>query len=129
MFEEERRDILIEGRRLLDRGGAEPHVWTLSNASERTEVPRPAISTEEHEEAARRKLGSDRYELIGIADFVSPELSLKIGDRGHVLSGERANTTGKLAGGAKVAVKGLYIAGTPARINVTSVVDVAATCP
>jgi hypothetical protein len=34
-----------------------------------------------------------------------------------------------LVSGHRVAVKGLYIEGTPARINLTSVVDLASSCP
>ena len=39
------------------------------------------------------------------------------------------NATGMLASGHKVAVKGLYIEGVPARINLTSVVDLGSRCP
>jgi hypothetical protein len=109
--------------------GEQPHIWTLSHVGQRTEVRQPAISSDEQAQAAKQPLGAAQYELIGIADFVSPDLSLKIGDRSQILSPERANTTGKLAKGFKVAVKGLYIAGGPPRINVTSVVDLAPTCP
>ena len=41
----------------------------------------------------------------------------------------RAQSCGKLQPGHKVIVKGLYIAGTPSRINVTSVIDLAPACP
>ena len=39
------------------------------------------------------------------------------------------NTTATLVHGHRVAVKGLYIEGTPARINLTSVVDLGPSCP
>ena len=41
----------------------------------------------------------------------------------------RVNATGMLVAGHRVAVKGLYIEGVPARINLTSVVDLGAGCP
>jgi len=109
--------------------GATPHVWRLSNVGERVVTPQPSISEEEQAAASGRPMGGEMYELVGVADFVAPDLSLQIGDRGDILTNERANTTGALVQGHKVAVKGLYISGTPARINVTSVVQLAPTCP
>jgi len=109
--------------------GQQPHIWQLTNAGERTVSPQPAISEEEKATASGLPLGSNVYELVGIADFVSSDAALKIGDRNKVLTPDRANTTGLLTAGHKVAVKGLYIAGKPARINVTSVVSLAPVCP
>lgn len=109
--------------------GSNPAVWTLSNASERTEAPQPALNKEEQEAAAKRALGSDSYELVGVADFIPPDMSHSVGNRKDILTKERVNTTGKLQAGHKVIIKGLYIAGTPSRINVTSVIDLAPSCP
>ncbi len=109
--------------------GPQIHVWRLTNVGERSVAPQPSISSEEQAAASGRPLGGDTYELVGIADFVAPEISVQIGDRGGILTPERANATGALTPGHKVAVKGLYIAGTPARINVTSVVPLAPRCP
>jgi hypothetical protein len=45
------------------------------------------------------------------------------------MSPARVNATGMLVAGHRVAVKGLYIQGVPARINLTSAVDLGAGCP
>jgi hypothetical protein len=102
---------------------AEPHIWTLSRASTRTESDRPGLTTTDKTQLAGRPLGRDSYQLIGIADFVDAATAARIGIRGKLLSPARMNTTGMLATGHKVAVKGLYIDGSPPRINLTSVAD------
>jgi hypothetical protein len=107
----------------------QPHIWTLSHASAREESSRPGIANEEKDSATKRPLGRDTYQLIGVADFVDRETSRTIGVRGELLAAPRVNATGLLADGHKVAVKGLYIAATPPRINLTSVVDLGARCP
>ena len=108
---------------------AQPHIWTLSHATERTVSSRPVIATDEREPLAKRPLGQHTYQLIGVSDFVDAATSRTIGVRGEILPLSRVNTTGSLAHGHKVAVKGLYIDGRPARINLTSVVDLGASCP
>ena len=108
---------------------ARPHIWNLSHASQRTESSRAGISKAETEQLGKRVLGQDIYQLIGVADFVDAETSRKIGVRGDILSPARVNATGMLASGHKVAVKGLYIEGSPPRINLTSVVDLGVDCP
>ena len=109
--------------------GAQPHLWDLTHAGNRSESTRPGITTDEKAELGTRSLGQNTYQLIGVADFVDAETSRKIGVRGAILSPSRVNTTGMLLSGHRVAVKGLYIEGTPARINLTSVVDLGGKCP
>jgi hypothetical protein len=108
---------------------AQPHIWTLSNAGERSESSRPGIATDDLEQLAKRPLGQDIYQLIGVADFVDADTSRTIGDRGALLPRSRVNATGMLVHGHRVAVKGLYIAATPPRINLTSVADLGPSCP
>jgi hypothetical protein len=108
---------------------ASPHIWSLSHASQRTESSRAGISTSETEQFGRRALGQGVYQLIGVADFVDAETSRTIGARRDILSPARVNVTGMLVSGHKVAVKGLYIEGSPPRINLTSVVDLGVDCP
>ena len=108
---------------------AQPGIWTLSHASAREESSRPGISNDEKEQLEKRPLGADTYQLIGVADFVDRDTSRTIGVRGELLASSRVNATGLLADGHKVAVKGLYIAAAPPRVNLTSVVDLAAKCP
>lgn len=105
------------------RQTAQPHIWTLAQAGDRVETKQPAIAAAEKTELAPRDLGSNSYQLIGVADFVDTETSRKIGARGAILPPGRVNTTGALVDGRKVAVKGLYIEGSPPRINLTSVAD------
>lgn len=105
------------------RASAEPHIWTLAQAGERVDTTQPAITAAERTQFATHPLGSNTYQLIGVADFVDAETSRKIGARGAILPSSRVNTTGALAHRRKVAVKGLYIDGRPARINLTSVAD------
>lgn len=105
------------------RDGPQPHIWTLAQAGERVETTQPAITAAEKTQLAAHPLGSNTYQLIGVADFVDAETSRKIGARGAILPPGRVNTTGALAHGRKVAVKGLYVGGRPARINLTSVAD------
>jgi hypothetical protein len=108
---------------------AQPHIWTLSDAGARVESATVAITTEEKERLAAQPPGQNTYQLIGVADFVDGETSRKIGVRGKILTAPRVNATGMLADGHKVGVKGLYIDARPPRINLTSVVDLAARCP
>lgn len=111
------------------RASAQPHIWDLMHAGDRSESSRPGITTEEKAQLGTSPLGENTYQLIGVADFVDPETSRKIGVRGEILSPSRVNATGMLVAGHKVAVKGLYIEGAPARINLTSVVDLGRGCP
>jgi hypothetical protein len=111
------------------RASAQPHIWDLIQAGDRAESSRPGITTGETAQLATRPLGQNTYQLIGVADFVDAETSRKIGVRGEILSTSRVNTTATLLQGHRVAVKGLYIEGTPARINLTSVVDLGPSCP
>jgi len=108
---------------------AQPHVWTLSHAGERSESMRAGITAEEKAQLAVRLLGRETYQLIGVADFVDADTSRKIGVRGDILPLSRVNATGVLAAGHKIAVKGLYIQASPPRINLTSVVDLGRSCP
>jgi len=111
------------------RPGAQPHIWELTRAGPPLQSPRPGITAEEKVQLEARPLGQNRYQLIGVADFVDAEASRNIGVRGEILSSARVNATGMLVAGHRVAVKGLYIRGVPERINLTSVVDLGAACP
>ena len=111
------------------RRTAEPHVWTLSHASRPRETAHPGITSAEKTEVAHEPPGSETYTLVGVADFVDAEVSRKIGVRAEILSPSRVNATGTLADGHHAAVKGLYIDGKPARINLTSVIDLGRGCP
>ena len=111
------------------RQSARPYIWELTQAGAADESRRLGITTEEKAQLGTRRLGQNTYQLIGVADFVDVETSRQIGVRGEILAPSRVNTTAMLVSGHRVAVKGLYIDGTPARINLTSVVDLGRSCP
>jgi len=86
------------------------------------------VTKDEKEAAAKQVAGSDTFELIGVADFVSPEEALKFETRKALYPVDRVNSTGALAPNRRVAVKGVMIPGSPARINLTSVVVLSESC-
>jgi hypothetical protein len=100
-----------------------PHIWDLARAGARADTPRAGITPDEKDRLAKAPLGQDRYQLIGVADFVDAETSRAIGDRDKILTPPRVNATGMLVAGHKVGVKGILIDASPPRINLTSVVD------
>jgi hypothetical protein len=108
---------------------ARPEVWNLSHAGERSQSSRAGITIAEKGQLEQRPLGQTAYQLIGVADFVDAETSRTIGVRAEILPLARVNATGMLVSGHKVAVKGLYIDARPARINLTSVIDLGPRCP
>ena len=103
--------------------------WILTNASEATMTPQ-AITTEEDLEAARAQaLGTNRYRLIGTAEFGSAEELLRDPVRAQVTARGSENATGQLQNGRKVLVKGLLInAPTEKRLNLTSVRSLSDIC-
>jgi hypothetical protein len=103
--------------------GPAPHIWVLSRARPHLESAQPGITTAEKARLSAEPLGEAIYQLIGVADFVDAATAAKIGVRGKLMPESRMNTTGALASGHKVAVKGLYIESAPPRINLTSVAD------
>ena len=128
--------------------GNSPLVWRMTNASKLASLPpkenqaRPEgngaegaafrvshnVTKDEKEVAAKQAAGADTFELIGVADFVSPEQALKISTRKDLYPVERINSTGALAPNRRVAAKGVWIPGSPARINLTSAVVLSESC-
>jgi hypothetical protein len=128
--------------------GDSPLVWRMTNASKFTPIaakesqaraeslsPEAAafrvshnVTKEEKEAAANQAAGSQSFELVGVADFVSPEQALKIETRKALYPIERLNSTGALAPNRRVAAKGVWIPGSPTRINLTSVVVLSESC-
>jgi hypothetical protein len=107
---------------------AEPHVWTLTRAGELTPASTAGITNQEKQELPKRPIGRATYQLIGVADFVDSETAQRIGLRAKLFPPTRMNTTAQLINGHKVAVRGLYIEGKPARVNLTSVLDLSPEC-
>jgi len=86
------------------------------------------VTKDEKETAEKQPAGSDTIELIGVADFVSPEQAAQFATRKALYPVERINSTGALAPNRRVAAKGVWVPGSPARLNLTSVVMLSESC-
>ena len=107
----------------------EGSMWFLTNATEPVETDSPGPAQTEIEEGHNSELGSLRFQLIGVADFVDPGTTLNLGQRSRFLTAEQVNATGQLADGHKMFVKGLHITDSvPQRINVTSAISLSDAC-
>lgn len=103
--------------------------WILTNATDGLESKPLFLSAREVEEAKRAALGSNRYRLLGTAEFLTKEELLKQGQRAEFTRRDVANATGQLQDGRKLVVKGLLITSpTEKRLNLVSVQQLAATC-
>lgn len=86
------------------------------------------VTKDEKDAAAKQAPGSDTFELIGVADFVSPEQALAFATRKALYPVERVNSTGALAPNRRVAAKGVWIPGITPRLNLTSVAVLSESC-
>lgn len=103
--------------------------WFLTAAADPEETEYPFASALEVQDARGAALGSHRFELVGVADFLDAEGLLSLHQRAEYTAPESVNATGQLAEGHKVAVKGLYITSVePHRLNLTSVFSLTDTC-
>ena len=103
--------------------------WFLTRATDPEVTEYPFASAAELEDAGRAGLGSNRLQLVGVADFLDAEGLLALPQRAAHTTPESVNATGALAAGRKVAVKGLYITGVePHRVNLTSLLSLADEC-
>ena len=103
--------------------------WLLGRATDPIESDTPYASDEEIEEAQSLGLGSNRFELIGVAEFLDIEGLLAQFQRADFTAPESVNSTGQLRTGHKIAIKGLYLQDAePSRINLTSVISLEESC-
>jgi hypothetical protein len=86
------------------------------------------VTKDEKESAQKLAAGTDTFELVGVADFVSPEQALQFATRKSLYPVERVNSTGALAPNRRVAAKGVWIPGSPNRLNLTSVQVLSDSC-
>ena len=86
------------------------------------------VTAADKEKAAALKDGKERIELVGVADFVTPEEALKFDTRKALYPIERVNSTGALKAGRRVAAKGIWIPGATNRLNLTSVAVLDESC-
>ncbi len=106
--------------------------WWLVQASEPRVASGRIFNSNEVEAATTAALGTDMFQLIGVADFLDTEGLLRSGQRKEFTTPETANATGALRPGRRILVKGLLISPATAneakRLNVISLVGVADTC-
>ena len=103
--------------------------WFLTRATAPEEAEFPFASFVEVEDARVVSLGFNRFELVGVTDFLDAESLLSLHQRSEFTTLESENSTGQLSEGHRVAVKGLYITSVePHRLNLTSVFSVSDTC-
>ncbi len=103
--------------------------WWLARAAEPTVSEAGVFNDDEVDEARAQALGTDVFQLVGVADFLGAEALLRSFDRSSFTAPDQVNATGELREGRTVLVKGLLIeADDAARINLLAVVGLADTC-
>jgi len=103
--------------------------WWLQRAVEPRVVQPGVFSVGQVDTARGAALGSQSYQLVGVADFLDVDGLLKSGRRSEFTARQNANATGELRPGRKVLVKGMFIAASePKRINLLNVVGLADSC-
>jgi hypothetical protein len=123
-----------------------PMMWRMTSAAKLPPVPQKGrdgeelspeaaafraahnVTKDEKEAASKLAVGSETFDLVGVADFVSPEVAMRVDTRKALYPIERVNSTGALAPNRRVAAKGVWIPGTPSRLNLTSVVVLSDSC-
>jgi hypothetical protein len=104
-------------------------MWQLTRATAGTQVRQGYFSTSEIEAAKKLAYGTNRYRLVGTAEFVTKEDLLKTQQRGEFTRPEVANATGALQNGRKIVVKGLLITASNERtLNLLAVEKLEDTC-
>ena len=122
----ERTVPLVKSVGCVERDG---DAWYLTAATDPEATQYPFSSAVEVEDARRAGLGSQHFQLVGVADFLDADQLLSLHQRADHTAPESVNATGQLAAGRKVAVKGLYITSAePHRLNLTSVFALADMC-
>jgi hypothetical protein len=104
--------------------------WWLTRAAEPT-VTKPGVFNRDQiadvEETSA--LGSRQFQLVGVADFLTPEGLLRSGDRALFTTPDQVNATGELREGRTVLVKGLLIeTDADPRLNLVAVVGLEDRC-
>ena len=106
-----------------------PETWWLQKAVDPRVVQPGVFSVAQTDTARSAALGSQAFQLIGVADFLDVDGLLKSGRRSEFTTAQNANATGELRPGRKVLVKGMLITTSdPKRINLLNVVGLADSC-
>jgi hypothetical protein len=113
----------------VERRDGSPETWWLARAVEPRVVQPGIFSTPQIDNARGLSLGTNSFQLVGVADFLDTEGLLKSGRRREFTTPQNANATGEIRPGRKVLVKGMFItAGETKRINLLNVVSLADSC-
>lgn len=109
--------------------GTENDSWWINRASEPRTAPPGIFNTTQVEAAKSVPLGTNTFQLVGVADFLEPEALLSSGQRKEFTTPENANATGQLRAGRKILIKGMLVeAGEAKRINLLTVIALSDTC-
>jgi len=120
---------IVQSIGCAERRAGNPATWWLTRAAEATATESTFFNANEVEASRTLALGSNAYQLIGVADFLDKDGLLQEGQRSQFTTRDTANASGQLRAGHKVIVKGLLIdADGQRRINLTQVVSVSDTC-
>jgi hypothetical protein len=113
----------------VERRDDNPETWWLTKAVD-PRVTQPGIFSTVQIDAARgASLGTNAFQLIGVADFLDTEGLLKSGRRREFTTPQNANATGEIRAGRKLLVKGMLItSGETKRINLLNVISLADSC-
>ena len=112
-----------------ERKGGNLDTWWLNRAVDTRVAPPGIFNSNQVDQAKGVALGSNVFQLVGVADFLDPESLLKSGRRKEFTTQETVNATGELGHGRKVLVKGLLIEGDQKRINLLAVIGLSDNCP
>lgn len=103
--------------------------WLLISATDGVETKQLFLNAKEIDEARKQALGTNRYVLLGTAEFLTREELLKQGQRAEFTRPQVANATGQLQDGRKLVTKGLLItASNEKRLNLVAVQQLADSC-
>jgi hypothetical protein len=113
----------------VERRDGNPETWWLTKAVD-PRVTQPGIFSTGQIDAARgASLGTNAFQLIGVADFLDTEGLLKSGRRREFTTAQNANATGEIRPGRKVLVKGMFLtSGETKRINLLNVIGLTDSC-
>jgi hypothetical protein len=113
----------------VERRDGNPETWWLARAVDPRVAPPGVFSTAQIATARGVPLGTNTFQLVGVADFLDTEGLLKSGRRREFTTAQQANATGEIRPGRKVLVKGMFIAtGETKRINLLNVIGLADSC-
>lgn len=120
---------IVQSIGCAERRAGTPETWWLGQASDPRVTTPGVFNVKQVEEARSAALGTNLFQLVGVADFLDTEGLLGTGRRAEFTSAETANASGQLQAGRKLLVKGLLVgADGQKRINLVSVISLAERC-